>query len=190
LLGAGQIDPLAATPLHVLSLTEPSRRSSMRVVADSIASHQTAIFCVHGIEEGDALALATRFDCGYAYRGRQALFWNVRYAAREVLDRYLPNSPLRPFDRRGLLQVEGSLDGAGLALIATQFAAERAVRVPEVRFARSVLRATGRIALLFVTGAASGAMSFADLGFTTIASAAGTMVAARDVRTEAAVVTV
>jgi hypothetical protein len=162
----------------------------MRVVAESIVSRGTAIFCVHGIEEGDALALATRFDCGYAYRGRQALFWNAHYAAREVLDRYLPNSPLRPFDRRGLLQVEGSLDGAGLALIATQFTAERAVRVREVRFARTVLRATGRTALLFVTGVASGAISFADLGFATIASAQGTLVAARDVRAEATVVTV
>jgi len=174
----------------VLSLTgESSRRSGMRVVAESVASHGTTIFCVHGIEEGDALALATRFDCGYAYRGRQALFWNARYAAREVLDRYLPNSPLRPFDRRGLLQVEGSLDGASLALIATQFTSERTVRVREVRFARTVLRATGRTALLFVTGSGSGAMNFADLGFTTIASAAGAFVAARDVRAEAAIVT-
>jgi hypothetical protein len=61
--------------------------------------------------------------------------------------------------------------------------------VREVRFARTVLRATGRTALLFVTGSGSGAMSFADLGFTTIASAAGAFVAARDVRAEAAIVT-
>jgi hypothetical protein len=61
--------------------------------------------------------------------------------------------------------------------------------VREVRFARSVLRATGRTALLFVTGVVSGAISFADLGFTTIASGAGSMIAARDLRTEGAVVT-
>jgi len=162
----------------------------MRVIAESIASHGTEIFCVHGVDEGDALALATRFDCGYAYRGRQALLWTRRYVAREVLDRYLPSSPLRPFDRRGLLEVEGSLDGAALALIATQFAQERALRVREVRFARTVLRGTNGAALLFVTGVASGAISFADLSFMTIASDAGTLVAARDVRAAAAVVRV
>jgi len=162
----------------------------MRVIAESIASHGTAIFCLHGIDEGDALALATRFDCGYAYRGRQALFWDSRYAAREVLDRYLPSSPLRAFDRRGLLQVEGSFGGVSLALMATQFADERAVRVLEVRFARTVLRKSRGAALLFVTGVASGAIAFADLGFTTIASDTGTLVAARDVRADAAVVTV
>ena len=162
----------------------------MRVIAESIALHATAIFSVHGIDEGDALALATRFDFGYAYRGRQALFWNARYAAREVLDRYLPSLPLRPFDRRGLLAVEGAFDGSPLTLIATQFTAERAVRVREVRFARRVLREMGGPALLFVTGVASGAVSFEDLGFAAIARDAGTLVAARDVMTDAAVVTV
>jgi hypothetical protein len=162
----------------------------MRVVAESIAAHETAIFCVHGIEEGDALALATRFDCGYAYRGRQSLFWNGRYTAREVLDHYLPSSPLRPFDRRGLVQVEGSMGHTPLALIATQFAAERATRVREVRFARTVLRKIGGAALLFVSGVASGAMSFRDLGFATIASDRDTLVAAREMRAEAGVIKV
>ncbi|MGA8841754.1 MAG: hypothetical protein WB491_14795, partial [Candidatus Aquilonibacter sp.] len=88
----------------MLSVTgEPSRPGGMRLVAETVASRNAEVFCVHGIDEGDALALATRFDCGYAYRGRQALFWKVRFAAREVLDRYLPGAPLRPFDRRGLL---------------------------------------------------------------------------------------
>jgi hypothetical protein len=162
----------------------------MRVFAESIASRKTAIFCVHGIDEGDALALATRFDCGYAYRGRQALFWNASYVAREVLDRYLPSTPMRPFDRRGLLEVEGTIHGTPLALVATQFAAERAVRVREARFARTVLREISGAALLFVTGVASGAISFADLGFTTVASDGGTLVAARAVPAGATVITV
>jgi hypothetical protein len=162
----------------------------MHVIAESIASRKTAVFCVHGIDEGDALALATRFDCGYAYRGRQALFWNANYVAREVLDRYLPSSPMRPFDRRGLLEVEGILHGASLSLVATQFAAERAVRVREARFARTVLREISGAALLFVTGVASGAISFADLGFTTIASDRGTLVAARAVPADATLITV
>ncbi|MGA7569978.1 MAG: hypothetical protein WCA80_04140, partial [Candidatus Aquilonibacter sp.] len=124
----------------MLSVTgEPSRPGGMRLVAETVASRNAEVFCVHGIDEGDALALATRFDCGYAYRGRQALFWKVRFAAREVLDRYLPGAPLRPFDRRGLLQVDGVLAGGRLALIATQFATERAVRVREARFTRAIL---------------------------------------------------
>jgi hypothetical protein len=162
----------------------------MRTVAETVAARAAEIFCVHGIDDGDALALATRFDCGYAYRGRQALFWRAHFAAREVLDRYLPGAPLRPFDRRGLLQVDGAFAGEPLALIATQFAAERAVRVREVRFARSVLRSIDGAALLFVTGVASGAISFRDLRFETIASEAGTLVAARGVRADAAIVRV
>jgi hypothetical protein len=175
----------------VLSLTgEPGRPGGMRAVAETVAARATEIFCVHGIDEGDALALATRFDCGYAYRGRQALFWKAHFAAREVLDRYLPGAPLRPFDRRGLLQVDGAFSGQQLALIATQFAAEHAVRVREVRFARTVLRSISGAALLFVTGVASGTISFRDLRFETIASEAGTLVAARGVGADAAIVTV
>ncbi len=162
----------------------------MRLVAETVASRNAEVFCVHGIDEGDALALATRFDCGYAYRGRQALFWKVRFAAREVLDRYLPGAPLRPFDRRGLLQVDGVLAGGRLALIATQFAGERAVRVREARFTRAILRTIDGAALLFATGVASGAISFRDLRFETIASEASTLVAARGVVADASIVKV
>ena len=175
----------------MLSLTgEPNRPGGMRLVAETVASHDPQIFCVHGIDEGDALALATRFDCGYAYRGRQALFWKVRFAAREVLDRYLPGAPLRPFDRRGLLHVDGVLGGGRLALIATQFATERAIRVREARFTRAILRTIDGAALLFATGVASGAIKFRDLRFETIASESGTLVAARGVVAGASIVKV
>ena len=162
----------------------------MRLVAEAIASRDPEIFCVHGIDEGDALALATRFDCGYAYRGRQASFWKAHFSAREVLDRYLPGAPLRPFDRRGLLQVDGIYEGAQLALIATQFAIERAMNVREARFARRILRTIGGAALLFATGIESSAISFRDLNFETIAAQAGTLVAARGVHADAAIIKV
>ncbi len=175
----------------MLSLTgEPARPGGMRFVAEAVASRGPQIFCVHGIDDGDALALATRFDCGYAYRGRQALFWNARFAAREVLDRYLPGAPLRPFDRRGLLQVDGIFAGGRLALIATQFATERAIRIREVRFARAILRTIDGAALLFATGVGSSAISFRDLRFETVASEAGTLVAARGVDAGASIVKV
>jgi hypothetical protein len=175
----------------VLSLTgEPSRPGGIRLVAEAVASRDPEIFCVHAIDEGDALALATRFDCGYAYRGRQALFWKARFAAREVLDRYLPGTPLRPFDRRGLLQVDGIVAGGRLALIATQFATERAIRVREARFTRAILRTIDGAALLFATGVASGAISFRDLQFETIASESSTLVAARGAQAGAIIVKV
>ena len=175
----------------MLSLAgEPSRPGGMRRVAEVVASRDPHVFCAHNIDEGDALALATRFDCGYAYRGRQASFWKASFVAREVLDRYLPAVPLRPFDRRGLLQVDGSVAGAHLAIVATQFSTERAARVRETRFARTVLRTIEGPALLFVSGVARGTISFRDLRFETIAAEAGTLVAARGVAADAAIITV
>ncbi len=134
---------------------------------------------MHGIDAGDALALATRFACGWAYRGRQALFWRDGFTAHELHDRYLPVTPLRPFDRRGFLEVRGNYCGEPLALIAVQFAKDRS-RVRELRFVRTRLRAiTGR-ALLFVAGYhQSGRVGFSDLGFLRLRGAADCGIYAR-----------
>jgi hypothetical protein len=164
--------------------------SGLRDAAAVINVRSPVIFSVHGIDEGDALALATRAAASYAYRGRQALFWNPTFSAREVLDRYLPGAPLRPFDRRGLLQVDGFLMGANASLVATQFAEDRATRIRELRFIRTVLRATKRSALLFVTGVAEGEPGFADLGFGLIASGRGVIVAAREFSARATILRV
>lgn len=138
-----------------------------------------AIFAVHGIEEGDALALATRFARDYAYRRRQALFWNATFTAREVLDRY-----------RGLLRVDGTFAGGRLALIAARFASDRGLRVRELRHARSVLRATKSAALLFVSGTVEGEAGFEDLGFATLATDGDALIAAREAGARASIVTV
>ena len=145
---------------------------------------------VHGIDEGDALALATRAAAGYAYRGRQALFWNATFGAREVLDRYLPGAPLRPFDRRGLLQVDGFFMGVNASLVATQFADDRAARIHELRFTRSVLRGTRRATLLFVNGVVNGESGFTDLGFVPVGYDRGMLVAARDFSASASILRV
>lgn len=149
-----------------------------------------AIFAVHGIDEGDALAFATRFAGDYAYRGRQALFWNPTFNAREVLDRYLPGPPLRPFDRRGLLQVDGTFMGAQVSLVATQLADDRPTRIPELRYVRTVLRATRRSTLLFANGVVAEEPGFADLGFAPIAHGKTEFVATREFGARASILRV
>lgn len=137
----------------------------MRQFAERIAAESPSFFAVHGIDAGDALALATRFDCGWAYRGRQALFWRDAFVAHDVYDRYLPVLPLRPFDRRGLLEVRGDYAGKPLTLVAAQFSEDRS-RVRELRFLRSDLRHVPGRALLFVAGHYEGGrIGFRDLGF-------------------------
>jgi hypothetical protein len=151
----------------------------MRAAAEEIDARTPAMFSVHGIEEGDALALATRFACDYAYCGRVAIFWNATFAAREILDRH-----------RGLLRVSGTFAGGRLALVARRFSSTRASRVRELRQARTIVRATKSPTLLFVTGVVEGETGFADLGFLTLADADGALIAARDIGAHAAIVTV
>lgn len=151
----------------------------MRAAAEAIDARTPAIFSVHGIDEGDALALATRFVFDYAYRGRVAIFWNATFTAREILDRH-----------RGLLRVHGTFGGARLALVARRFSNTRASRVLELRRARTLLRATKSAALLFVTGVVDGEIGFADLGFATLADGDGTLIAAREIGAFASIVTV
>jgi hypothetical protein len=162
----------------------------MRAAAEAVAARDAALFCAHGITEGDAFALATRFDCGWVYRGRQALFWRATFAAHDVHDRYLPGALLRPFDRRGLLNVAGTLEGTHLSLAATQFAGERRSYVRELRVTRATLRATDGAALLFITGKMAGSASFADLGFTPLVQEGATLILARAVHATAAIVRV
>ena len=123
------------------------------------------VACVHGIDAGDALALATRFDRQWAYRGGEALYWNATVRARSVHDRYMPAVPLRPFERRGLLQVDATYRGEALTLVATSLGDDRSTRIRDLRFARSVLRSTATGAIAFVANAAPSRIAFGDLGF-------------------------
>lgn len=141
----------------------------MRSLAEFLAESDPDIAALSEIDAGDALAIATRFDREWAYRGGQALLWKPRFVAKDVHDLYLPVSPLRAFDRRGLLRVDGLCDGAGLTLFATQFAPDR-VHVRELRFARSIVRAVAHPAVLFLS-MPHGRIGFADLGFHTIGAA-------------------
>ena len=137
---------------------------AMRALAELVAHRSPDVLCVHDIDAGNALALATRSDLQWAYRGAQALFWSRRVKAHGVHDRYLPIAPLRPFDRRGLLQVDAELGGKRFALLATQFSGERALRVRELRFARECVRQIPGAAVLFVARP-DDRIGFDDLGF-------------------------
>ncbi|MDQ2662898.1 MAG: hypothetical protein M3Y18_02545 [Candidatus Eremiobacteraeota bacterium] len=135
----------------------------MRSLAAFFAAAGADVFAVCEIEAGDALALATRFAAEWAYRGRQAIFWNARFLAREIADVYLPVSVARPLDRRGFLRVDGSLDAALCALYTMQLAADRH-EIAQRRFVRTRLRSHPGSAIVFAR-APRGGMNLADLGF-------------------------
>jgi hypothetical protein len=169
-----------------------ARPGALRVVAEAIAASDAVVICLHGIDPGDALALATRFARGYAYRGAQALLWSQAFIAREVQDRYLPVAPRRPFDRRGILQVDGAFAGATLSLVATQFAAEREASLRELRFARRVIRSIVGIAVVFVAGMTERTrrIGFADLGATECAHDGDLSICSRGTQLGASIVRV
>lgn len=135
----------------------------MRSLAAFVAETQADIFAVCEIEAGDALALATRFALEWAYRGRQALFWNAVFKASEVADVYLPASGAKQLARRGFLRVNGSLNARTCALYTMQFASDRD-EIAQRRFARARLRAETGPALLFAYDARA-KLRLDDLGF-------------------------
>ena len=121
----------------------------MRRLAGFVVESNPNIVAICEIEPGDALSLATRFALQWAYRGRQALFWNARFFARDVHDLYLPLRAGRPFDRRGFVRVDGNLETRACTLVATQFSAERDARTAELRFARTQVRGGAPEAMFF-----------------------------------------
>jgi hypothetical protein len=147
LLGPGEIDPLGAIRVAYVCTRGSTRPGATRELAEFLVRTDPSIFAVSGIDAGDACALATRFDRQWAYRGAQALFWKAAYRAHEVHDRYLPFLAVRPFDRRGLLLVDGKLEGRALSIAATQFSRRREMYVREARFAREQMRERPRFLL-------------------------------------------
>jgi hypothetical protein len=121
----------------------------MRSLAAFSADVNADVLAVCEIDAGDAFALATRFAREWAYRGGQALFWTNAFVAHAVHDVYLPFVAARPFDRRGLLRIDGAIGGAPVSLFATQFARERSAAIPELRFARAQIRSVPAPALVF-----------------------------------------
>jgi hypothetical protein len=136
----------------------------MRSLAAFVAEHDPHILAIAEIDAGDALALATRFARQWAYRGRQALFWNGAFVEHAVHELYLPFRAANPFDRRALLRVDGALEGRSCALYATQFARAPEQCVPELRFVRERLCVQHGPAVLFAHQPGR-QITFEDLGY-------------------------
>ena len=155
----------------------------MQSLAALFAAADPDIAALSEIDAGDALAMATRFDREWAYRGGQSLFWKRHVTAHAVHDLYLPMSALRPFDRRGLLCVDAEGDGGALHVFATQFAGDRTA-ARDLRFARSAVRGVAGDVLLFIAEPGSSRVGFGDIGLTSVKPAQALAMWARGFRLE------
>ena len=128
----------------------------MRVLAAFLSEAGPDVVAISGIGDGDTLAIATRFDWKWAYRGRQALLWNGRFDVGSI------------DDRRGMLYVAGRVGDIPLTLLATKLSEGRASTY-DLRLARAALRDAPAHAIAFVTPA-PGRIGFGDLGCVTLTS--------------------
>jgi hypothetical protein len=151
----------------------------MQALAATLVMRKPKLFAVADVSAGDALALATRFNCGWAYRGGVALFWDAAFKAHEVHDRYLPTAALVPFERRGLLEVAGEVASKPCTLVAAWLADDRSL-IREIRFIRSTLRAIHGEAFLFLANySETERIGFTDLGFSLLTRDGNCVVLAR-----------
>ncbi len=134
----------------------------MRKLAGFTAHVNPDILAVCEIGSGDTRSLATRFAMQWAYRGRQALMWKNAFAPETVKARYLPAA--NPFDRRGLVLVDGALHDKPCTLVTTQFASRRAERIAQLSFVRARLEGVRSDALFFASIPVT-ETHFDDLGF-------------------------
>ena len=140
------------------------RAGAARSLAAILERVQPDIFAVCEIDAGDALAMATRFVLQWGYRGGQALFWRPELRAGPIRDAYLPYSPMRPFERRGMVGVDLQIGAREVALLATQIGAQRDQRIREWRSVRTTLRTVAGAAVVFCVLPA-GKVGLEDLGF-------------------------
>ena len=125
----------------------------MRRLAESFAAADPSVACVHGIDAGDAFALATRFDREWAYGSGNALFWTRAIHAHAI------------HDRRDVLHVEAAAGGTPLALFGAMLGSDRSARIRSLRLTRSLLRRANGTTIAFVGNAAPSPIGFGDLGF-------------------------
>jgi hypothetical protein len=171
--------------VRALGLT---RAGAMRALAQCVSDSDPDVLALSEVDSGDALAMATRFDRQWAYRGGQAVLWNRRFAAAKVHELFLPAAPLQPFERRGLLRVDGICNAGDVSLFAARFAPDRAC-VRDLRYARSAIRAarTARIVLFVTDPPAAGSAAFRDLGLQAVSAGDATpdlMLAVRGFRVQ------
>ena len=124
----------------------------MRSLAAFLDGERADVAALAEIESGDALALATRLNLGWAHRGNQALLWNQRFAAAHADD-----------SQRGILLVDGACGGEPLLLALARFTRDRA-RVTQLRALRSAIRQASGGVVLFCVRPPHGRVGFGDLG--------------------------
>ncbi|MFN2529156.1 MAG: hypothetical protein ABR584_10625 [Candidatus Baltobacteraceae bacterium] len=100
----------------------------------------------------------------WGYRGGQAVFWKPALASGPIRASYLPFSPLRPFERRGMVAVDLQFGAHKVGVLATQIGTARDGRIREWRYVRSALRRRAGTALLFAAVPPS-RIGLTDLGF-------------------------
>lgn len=121
----------------------------MRKLAAFAAHEKPDLLSICEMPSGDSLSFATRFALQYAYRGRQALFWNGAFVPQVIHTEYLPPAPAQMFRRRGFLRVDGELRGMPCTLAAVHFARSRAAHAAELRFVRAQMAGAHPASLLF-----------------------------------------
>lgn len=128
------------------------RAGATRKLAAFIVAQSPRLFAVSAIPPGDARSLATRFALQWAYRGRQAIFWDASFTAERITADYLPGAlPLRA---TGLVRVDGELRGP-CTLLTSEFSSLQTRRSAQLQFAYERMAAAHRRAIVFANIAMS-----------------------------------
>lgn len=142
-----------------------TRPNAMRALTEQTALSNPDLLAVSEIDDGDALALATKTNRQWSYRGGQALLWRSEFAPVAVHEAYL--SPgLPPLPWRGVLRVDLRAGETEVSVLCARFAPDRR-RIRDVRFVRTLLRDApiGRTILCITNPPRSGARAFAQFSF-------------------------
>lgn len=167
------------------------RAGAMRALAEQISSTEPDLIVISEIDDGGALAISTRLDRQWAYRGGQAILWSARFAPESVQESYLPPA-LPALQWRGILRIDLRYRDVAFSLLATRFATDRS-RARDLRFTRKTLREARdwRIILAITNPPRTGRNAFRDLGFAAenASASADLMLAARgcDLRSNATI---
>lgn len=142
-----------------------ARPGAMRALTEQTVVSDPDLLAVSEIDDGDALALATKTDRQWSYRGGQALFWRAGFVPLAVHEAYLSSGmPRLPW--RGLLRVDLRVGTIEISLTCTRLAPDRR-GIADLRFVRKLLAdaESERAILCVVNPPAIGARALARLGF-------------------------
>jgi hypothetical protein len=139
----------------------------MRALTEQAIASNPDLLAVSEIDDGDALALATKTNRQWSYRGGQALLWRTKFASFGLHESYLAPA-LRSLQWRGVLRVDLRAEETEVSLLTTRFAPDRR-RVRDLRAVRSLLRdaPVERMILCITNPPPKGDRVLSDLGFAT-----------------------